>query len=139
MADLEVDTQGQGIALSKEAEYRNSSRLADENNNISISLKTKVASAVPRSAESGLNFSFAGCGFLGIYHVGVAAALRKYASHLPIDYISGTSAGAMAATCLLCDCNLGMRRKNITRAGIEFNSIYGVTLTSRSCDLTVFN
>lgn len=26
-----------------------------------------------------MNLSFAGCGFMGIYHVGVAACLRKYA------------------------------------------------------------
>ncbi|XP_072746314.1 patatin-like phospholipase domain-containing protein 2 [Anoplolepis gracilipes] len=50
-----------------------------------------------------MNLSFAGCGFLGIYHIGVAIGLKKYASHLSLDKISGASAGAMAACCLLCD------------------------------------
>lgn len=54
-----------------------------------------------------MNFSFAGCGFLGIYHVGVAACLKKYASNLLVNKISGASAGALAAVCLLCDGPLG--------------------------------
>uniref|UniRef100_A0A182WE07 PNPLA domain-containing protein n=1 Tax=Anopheles minimus TaxID=112268 RepID=A0A182WE07_9DIPT len=50
-----------------------------------------------------MNLSFAGCGFLGIYHVGVAVAFKKYAPHLLLHRISGASAGALAACCLLCD------------------------------------
>ena len=53
------------------------------------------------------NLSFAGCGFLGIYHVGVAACLKKYAPHMIVNKASGASAGAIAATCLLCDAPLG--------------------------------
>lgn len=53
------------------------------------------------------NLSFAGCGFLGIYHVGVAACLKKYAPHLIVSKASGASAGAIAAVCLLCDAPLG--------------------------------
>lgn len=54
-----------------------------------------------------MNLSFAGCGFLGIYHVGVAVCFKKYAPHLLLDKISGASAGAIAACCLLCDLPLG--------------------------------
>lgn len=54
-----------------------------------------------------MNLSFAGCGFLGIYHVGVAVCFKKYAPHLLLDKISGASAGCLAATCLLCDMPLG--------------------------------
>lgn len=39
------------------------------------------------------NLSFAGCGFLGIYHVGVAVCFKKYAPHLLVKKISGASAG----------------------------------------------
>ncbi|XP_050457192.1 patatin-like phospholipase domain-containing protein 2 isoform X2 [Cataglyphis hispanica] len=53
-----------------------------------------------------MNLSFAGCGFLGIYHIGVAIGWKKYASHLPLNKLSGASAGAMAACCLLCDISL---------------------------------
>lgn len=54
-----------------------------------------------------MNLSFAGCGFLGIYHVGVAVCFKKYAPHLLLEKISGASAGALAACCLLCDMPLG--------------------------------
>lgn len=54
-----------------------------------------------------MNLSFAGCGFLGIYHVGVACCFRQYAPQLLLDKISGASAGALAACCLLCDLPLG--------------------------------
>ncbi|XP_029172117.1 patatin-like phospholipase domain-containing protein 2 isoform X2 [Nylanderia fulva] len=52
-----------------------------------------------------MNFSFAGGGFLGIYHVGVAIGLKKHVPHL-LNKISGASAGAIAACCLLCDASL---------------------------------
>lgn len=56
-----------------------------------------------------MNLSFAGCGFLGIYHVGVAVCFKKYAPHLLLNKISGASAGAIAACALLCDLPLGER------------------------------
>ncbi|XP_060068217.1 patatin-like phospholipase domain-containing protein 2 [Ylistrum balloti] len=55
-----------------------------------------------------MNFSFAGCGFLGIYHVGVASCLKQHVPHL-VDSVKfgGASAGAIVACCLMCDCCLG--------------------------------
>lgn len=53
-----------------------------------------------------MNLSFAGCGFLGIYHVGVVSCFREYAPNL-VNQLSGASAGAIAACALLCDCSLG--------------------------------
>ncbi|CAH8616925.1 unnamed protein product [Dicrocoelium dendriticum] len=51
------------------------------------------------------NLSFAGCGFLGVYHIGVGCCLRRYASHLYHNRpIAGSSAGAVAAAALICDC-----------------------------------
>lgn len=50
-----------------------------------------------------MSMAFAGCGFLGLYYAGVAVCFRKYASHLHFKHISGASAGALAACCLLCD------------------------------------
>ncbi|KAA0183749.1 Patatin phospholipase domain-containing protein 2 [Fasciolopsis buskii] len=53
------------------------------------------------------NLSFAGCGFLGLYHVGVCCCLKKLAPHLYQNkHISGSSAGAIAAVCLVCDVNI---------------------------------
>lgn len=54
-----------------------------------------------------MNLSFAGCGFLGIYHVGVAICFKQYAPHLLLDKISGASAGSLAAVGLICDLPLG--------------------------------
>lgn len=59
------------------------------------------------SPSSNMNLSFSGCGFLGIYHVGVAVSMKQYAPHLLMDKISGASAGALAAVGLLCDLPLG--------------------------------
>lgn len=49
-----------------------------------------------------MNLSFAGCGFLGLYHVGVASCFREYAPQLCLNRISGASAGALAAMALAC-------------------------------------
>ncbi|XP_072034935.1 1-acylglycerol-3-phosphate O-acyltransferase Pnpla3-like [Amphiura filiformis] len=53
-----------------------------------------------------MNISFAGCGFLGIYHVGVASCLVQHAPEL-ISKAAGASAGALTATCLICNIDLG--------------------------------
>ncbi|THD20264.1 Patatin phospholipase domain-containing protein 2 [Fasciola hepatica] len=53
------------------------------------------------------NLSFAGCGFLGLYHVGVCCCIKKLAPHLYQNkLVSGTSAGAIAAVCLVCDVSI---------------------------------
>lgn len=58
--------------------------------------------------EGKLNFAFAGCGFMGIYHIGVASCLREYApAHMLKNKISGASAGSMVAALLLCEAPLG--------------------------------
>lgn len=54
-----------------------------------------------------MNLSFAGCGFLGIYHVGVSSCFRIYAPHILLNKISGASAGALAACSLIVDMPLG--------------------------------
>ncbi|QQP38701.1 Uncharacterized protein FKW44_019357, partial [Caligus rogercresseyi] len=57
---------------------------------------TTLSLSVKMKTEKGnepQNLSFAGCGFLGIYHVGVSAAMRQYAPHLIFDKISGASQG----------------------------------------------
>lgn len=51
--------------------------------------------------DLGINLSFCGCGFLGIYHVGVATAFLEYAPQLSTK-ISGVSAGALVAVAHIC-------------------------------------
>lgn len=54
-----------------------------------------------------VNISFAGCGFLGIYHIGVSSCIKEYAPHLLLNKIAGASVGAVAACCLMTDVSLG--------------------------------
>lgn len=54
-----------------------------------------------------MNLSFAGCGFLGIYHVGVASCFKEYAPHVIVNKIAGASVGSIAAAALICDVSLG--------------------------------
>uniref|UniRef100_A0A5K3EPG1 PNPLA domain-containing protein n=2 Tax=Mesocestoides corti TaxID=53468 RepID=A0A5K3EPG1_MESCO len=53
------------------------------------------------------NLSFAGCGFLGVYHVGVISCIRRFAPQLYLNRpVSGASSGAIAAAFLVCDVDL---------------------------------
>ncbi|XP_076116296.1 patatin-like phospholipase domain-containing protein 2 [Mytilus galloprovincialis] len=70
-----------------------------------------------------MNFSFAGCGFLGIYHVGVASCLRQHAPQLVENGIfAGASAGAIVSCCLLCGCCLGECTSFILRLATKARS-----------------
>lgn len=62
----------------------------------------------PVKGPEKLNITFSGCGFLGIYHVGVASALKDRAPKLleRIENFGGASAGALAAGSLLCGISL---------------------------------
>uniref|UniRef100_UPI0037E7B2EE patatin-like phospholipase domain-containing protein 2 n=1 Tax=Semicossyphus pulcher TaxID=241346 RepID=UPI0037E7B2EE len=59
--------------------------------------------------DSPWNISFAGCGFLGIYHVGVASCLVEQAPFLVQNarHVYGASAGALTATALVTGVCLG--------------------------------
>ncbi|KAM4676790.1 patatin-like phospholipase domain-containing protein 2 [Discoglossus pictus] len=58
--------------------------------------------------DRGWNLSFAGCGFLGVYHVGVSSCLQERAPRLlkEASRIYGASAGALNAAALVCGCCL---------------------------------
>uniref|UniRef100_A0A8C6Z6E0 triacylglycerol lipase n=3 Tax=Nothoprocta TaxID=8806 RepID=A0A8C6Z6E0_NOTPE len=53
--------------------------------------------------ERGWSVSFAGCGFLGVYHIGAATCLQQHAPHIIRDarHIYGASAGALAGAVLV--------------------------------------
>ncbi|XP_030057121.1 patatin-like phospholipase domain-containing protein 2 isoform X2 [Microcaecilia unicolor] len=67
------------------------------------------------------NISFAGCGFLGIYHVGVASCLKEHAPFLVDNAknIYGASAGALTATALVTGACLGDAGANIIEVSKE--------------------
>lgn len=62
--------------------------------------------------DSPWNISFAGCGFLGIYHIGVASCLQEHAPFLVENarHIYGASAGALTASALVSGACLGKLR-----------------------------
>lgn len=65
--------------------------------------------------DSQWNISFAGCGFLGIYHIGVASCLQEHAPFLVENarHIYGASAGALTASALVSGACLGEAGANI--------------------------
>ncbi|KAF5919840.1 hypothetical protein HPG69_010774 [Diceros bicornis minor] len=71
--------------------------------------------------EATWNISFAGCGFLGVYHVGVASCLREHAPFLVANatHIYGASAGALTATTLVTGACLGEAGANIIEVSKE--------------------
>ena len=68
-----------------------------------------------------MNLSFAGCGFMGVYHLGAASCLQTYAPHILVNkvgdtlefcdtynhQISGASAGSCVALALLSGSAMG--------------------------------
>ncbi|XP_072826681.1 patatin-like phospholipase domain-containing protein 2 isoform X2 [Vicugna pacos] len=71
--------------------------------------------------EATWNISFAGCGFLGVYHVGVASCLLEHSPFLVANatHIYGASAGALTATVLVTGACLGEAGANIIEVSKE--------------------
>lgn len=71
--------------------------------------------------ETTWNISFAGCGFLGVYHIGVASCLREHAPFLVANatHIYGASAGALTATALVTGACLGEAGANVIEVSKE--------------------
>lgn len=71
--------------------------------------------------DSPWNISFAGCGFLGIYHIGVASCLLEQAPFLVENarHIYGASAGALTASALVSGACLGEAGANIINVAKE--------------------
>lgn len=56
---------------------------------------------------SDYNLSFAGCGFLCVYHIGVISCIKRFAPQLYVNRpVSGASAGAFAGAFLICDVDI---------------------------------
>uniref|UniRef100_A0A915IQB3 triacylglycerol lipase n=1 Tax=Romanomermis culicivorax TaxID=13658 RepID=A0A915IQB3_ROMCU len=62
-----------------------------------------------------MNISFSGCGFLGIYHVGVASAIKEYAPNLYMNKVAGASAGAIAACGLISNMCLSQATSDVLK------------------------
>ena len=68
------------------------------------------------TAKYGLNFSFSGCGFLGMYHLGAVARLKEGQKLHKDDFVIksalGASAGALGELCLFLNKNYNYFLKN---------------------------
>ncbi|VEL26613.1 unnamed protein product, partial [Protopolystoma xenopodis] len=82
------------------------------------------------------NLSFAGCGFLGLYHLGVCCCVKEFAPHLYENkQIAGASAGSIAAACLICEvelsecvqCFVGIIKKSTNYVLGPFDPRYKIT------------
>ncbi|CAJ0935167.1 unnamed protein product, partial [Mesorhabditis belari] len=75
------------------------------------------------SDPSRMNLSFSGCGFLCLYHAGVAAAIKEYAPELmQKGTISGASAGAIVAAGLVTDVCISQATSTMLRIVREARS-----------------
>ena len=72
-----------------------------------------------------LNLTFSGCGFLGIYHLGVVSCLKENAPALlkRVKCYGGASAGSFAATALLLDLNISDSAEFVLRLAKRANSL----------------
>lgn len=63
-----------------------------------------TASSVYKTPKRKLEISFGGCGFLGVYHVGVGKCVVDLVPHLFDEFSGfyGASAGAITAVCAAC-------------------------------------
>ncbi|WKY01883.1 hypothetical protein Q1695_015694 [Nippostrongylus brasiliensis] len=67
------------------------------------------------SVPDRMNLSFSGCGFLCLYHAGVAAAIKEYAPQLTQNKISGASAGAIVAAGLVTNACISQATSTILK------------------------
>ena len=79
------------------------------------------------TVEKNLQLTFSGCGFLGIYHLGVVDCLRKAIPNLKerIDRIYGCSAGCLVGMMLLCDKQMSDCLTIVKEVVVELNEIWG--------------
>ncbi|XP_033646204.1 1-acylglycerol-3-phosphate O-acyltransferase Pnpla3-like [Asterias rubens] len=61
-----------------------------------------------------MDLSFSGCGFLGIYHIGVASCFKEHAPNV-IRNVSGASAGVLVGCCLVAGVDFGKITDNVLR------------------------
>ena len=97
------------------------------------SLQRTMCDTPIKSFKERSTLSFGGCGFMGIYHVGVAECVQRYARDLiaPDKIICGTSAGAMIAVSLKIGLPLSER--------LSIISIQVPTLQICSCSTNFFS
>lgn len=82
----------------------------------------KGTSKQPLYWEEG-HLSFSGGGFIGIYHVGVAIAFKKFAPHIASRKVLGASSGALASMCLVTNMPFDQAISGIAKMSIHCRSL----------------
>ena len=72
--------------------------------------------------SSSFNLSFSGCGFLGVYHIGVICAFKEHAPEVLENPMAGCSAGSLAAACAMSGCCLGQMCSDALEIAIRARS-----------------
>ena len=74
-----------------------------------------------------LQLTFSGCGFFGIYHLGVVECLRSYIPNLAerIDKIYGCSAGCLVGMMVLCNKEMDECLGIVKEVVVELREIWG--------------
>jgi patatin-like phospholipase domain-containing protein 2 len=75
-----------------------------------------------------MNVSFAGCGFIGVYHIGAASCLQQYAPFLLENKLAGASAGAMAAAAIVGEVSLTDMAREVLKVACKANEKEQTTL-----------
>ncbi|XP_018494493.1 patatin-like phospholipase domain-containing protein 2, partial [Galendromus occidentalis] len=83
---------------------------------------TEPVNRQPRYWEEG-HLSFSGGGFIGIYHVGVAIAFKKFAPHITSRKVLGASSGALASMCLVTNMPIDQIIKGIATMSTHCRSL----------------
>jgi len=82
-------------------------------------MASKLSKTKLRKKLTKMDISFAGCGFLGIYHVGVISCLSEHAPHLLKGRILGTSAGGIAAAAFVEGVSVNEMANRVVKMGSE--------------------
>ncbi|CAF1261795.1 unnamed protein product [Rotaria magnacalcarata] len=77
---------------------------------------------VRQTNSSPINLSLCGCGFLGVYHVGVVCAFKEHASEILDGKMAGCSAGSLVAACAMSGCCLGQMCSDALEIAIRARS-----------------
>ncbi|CAF3538558.1 unnamed protein product [Rotaria socialis] len=77
---------------------------------------------VRQANSSPINLSLCGCGFLGVYHVGVVCAFKEHAPAILNGKMAGCSAGSLVAACAMSGCCLGQMCSDALEIAIRARS-----------------
>ncbi|CAD5220461.1 unnamed protein product [Bursaphelenchus xylophilus] len=101
--ELDANDSSESVPQTKNVTPLNSPNLRQQSPPCCGQETSTCSSPTKFTDPSKLNLSFAGCGFLCVYHAGVCAAIKEYAPQLTRNKIYGASAGAIVGAGVICN------------------------------------